>query len=502
MLVYYPTSYPLSSSSEQKIDLRSWKAGPHDQQHHVSTTVSSSSGVAYATPASNGANTASSTGDVRSAAVGTRVDSNVNTSVTTRTNQHQAIDNTRTGAHTQAIATPAAAAGNTPDIMGEVSGGTDRAARLHQCLMRYLKHRRASVAGNFSHANQTDQAAASTQSSVFSDSNEGEGANKTQQSDLRSEQSAISPAARLNETSDIPILHRKFASNLGKGFGGWAWPLLWSAPSHHRVRYLIIPKSGSATMRYVLAKCKPHGGEPCDLCGRDGEAWHYGAGTTGRGFYGHKNGKLTPQAWEYYSYTFVTEPIKHLIAGFSMAHRLEYKGKNMSPREYQKHFVQFVDSLLDVNKVGYTYTAGERPRHNVHVAPQLGFLYNAASSWSQYRNSVNASGGEGPSRVIEFVGVMSSAHANTDWAQLRKELATRNAGRSGFVPLPKVLGHYTPKHKSYSSLGQYRTVDTMPRTLVRRLCAALYAEYICLGFSFPKACCDDDGRFNVSYVHE
>lgn len=54
------------------------------------------------------------------------------------------------------------------------------------------------------------------------------------------------------------------------------------------------------------------------------------------------------------------------------------------------------------------------------------------------------------------------------------------------------------EHKlAETALGSYGKVATLEKTLCRKLCAALYSEYVCLDLPFPNQCTDMDGNYNV-----
>ena len=261
-------------------------------------------------------------------------------------------------------------------------------------------------------------------------------------------------------------------------FSGWAAPFLWAtAPgSAGGPRALMLPKAGSSSLR--LAMSRAYG-----LKGDDGAPWRMGGGSTPPSD-SFSSELPAPLAERSFAFTFVQEPATHFISGL---HVSSVHGGSCTETSAHEMLLRFL--------------AGE-PDLNVHLAPQMWLVSNAAEQFARAIATPRARLGlvadTTNQSLLHFVGHLGSVQS--DWADLRRLM---NA--SGLAPLPAEMPHERNQgevdpgeYKKRSGLkrrvchreqlGRFARLETWPRDLATRLCERLRPDYICLGFALPDVC--------------
>jgi len=349
------------------------------------------------------------------------------------------------------------------------------------------------------------------------------------------------PISELDEEfPNIPVMDSRW-NNGGKYYSGGRFGnfTTWAIAKEKRLSYMFILKAGSMTFRGMLAACKDvHNAEnaPCELWNREGRPWQvedakpeYGEGG---GFYSNKilsddlhdidfRWDFKERIEDTVRFTYVTDPLGKFIGGFRQLNHALSKSDAMDELGADPAFqARFERSARKV--------FGHRSKiMNYHYASNLNHLLNAA-----VESTVLAREKDPTARFaapFDFVGRLASTTAQPDWdaltnitiarypeaepnlnatlmasneakrisphkvAELRKKSTEANLGT-----LMRQIKWGRRNARSTKALGPYAKVATMPADVARYICAALYSEYICLGYQFPPQCTDEDGRYNVT----
>lgn len=217
-------------------------------------------------------------------------------------------------------------------------------------------------------------------------------------------------------------------------------------------------------------------------------------GLPGKSFFSSK-ALFDEDRGNYFSFTFVTEPIAHVIAGFLQLHALK-----SSAVEYQRVAFSYLVAWLCPNNV----TAALKKRVglskkfpcDVHCAPQLYFIMNAYSE----AQALYSKGARRNPLPFDFIGRLTHGDVQRDWDKLRFELQ-RHSGINMTRQLPAQFPHveeYSSQNRKHRKLlGDLRGHETMPREVVRALCFVLLGEYYYLGFDLPRQCVNLAGDIDV-----
>ena len=260
----------------------------------------------------------------------------------------------------------------------------------------------------------------------------------------------------------------------GRSWKGWAWPTRWVITNIGRARYLCIPKAGSMSIRAGMAKF--HEVYPDGMRSRPGK-------DTGRlspmGPFAKTEHLLAGNASRYLSFTFVAEPIQHLIGGFLETPRF------VSVELMRRFLTQWI-CLGSLRPLLPPNTRIPGMKCDVHRTPQLLILENAAAEAQQLFHR----GLRDTPSPFDFVGHLESV--SSEWDLLRAMIQQKSGAQLPALP------HTNNKSPRRVVLGLYGNVATMPRGYARGLCAVLKSEYTCLGYQFPRQCTDEGGRFDVT----
>lgn len=230
---------------------------------------------------------------------------------------------------------------------------------------------------------------------------------------------------------------RNFSNMVGKMYDteyqGWA--VDGFAVSHeHRVMYQFMPKSGSASIREVFAREYGY----LDPANR---RWKFPSMNTNRRTTVRiGNSSNTREFDGYFKFTFVRDPLEHLIAGARELHK--------DPRDAL--------SLFRGTDPQDLHLVSDDPRGltDGHMAPQ-GWLMR---------------------RVAERGFALDAAyHLDANgWQCLQSEMKQRGFKAPGDLPQTNAL------HTS--------SFDGIDADTLRSLCTVLEPEYTCLGYAQPEVC--------------
>mmetsp|Transcript_20118 Transcript_20118/g.37396 ORF Transcript_20118/g.37396 Transcript_20118/m.37396 type:complete len:418 (+) Transcript_20118:307-1560(+) len=316
------------------------------------------------------------------------------------------------------------------------------------------------------------------------------------------------------------------------GTGSFGSSTTWTISKSKKLCYMLIQKVGSMSFREMTARCDPSKNIPCDVLNRHGRPWRsIDAGPNykaGGGFYANKfKGKHVPgslhditfahdfekQIEDCFKFTFVSDPIAHLTRGYRQLHHAH-------SQVYATEFEKFAQYMGDPER--------DTLNVNIHIASPIIHLYRAAQEATVFANKH----GENVKyqRPFDFIGRLERGYADEDWKKVVKlhdghypsranmldlEVASENEGSGDPVSseerkamrdrakkehLSTLMRQYSwgvAHAKSAKMLGDYAHLDTMPKDLTRKLCAAYYADFVCLGRAFPSQCTDSEGNYNV-----
>mmetsp|Transcript_16627 Transcript_16627/g.29450 ORF Transcript_16627/g.29450 Transcript_16627/m.29450 type:complete len:470 (-) Transcript_16627:34-1443(-) len=343
-----------------------------------------------------------------------------------------------------------------------------------------------------------------------------------------------------NEFPDVPLLRRSlFEDSRGRNkyvTGSFGSSTTWAISKSKHLAYMLIQKVGSMSFREMTASCDPEKDIPCDVFNSFRRPWRsidaHPMYARGGGFYANDLPKTprVPGQWQTVDFkydfierfensvkfTYVSDPIVHFIRGYR-----QLKKSDGDAAEYKRTFLKMCNSLIEpqVSKTHF----------NVHFASSMVHLIHAAMEATQ----IARSRGKDVlyARPFDFIGRLEKGgYTEADWMSIvdmvkerypesahmlptdvasenesgtdpktPEELAAMKA-RAKKEKLSTLLRQYiwgVTSEKNAKDLGVYSKVATLPRDFARQLCAAFYADFVCLGHSFPKQCVDENGNYNV-----
>ncbi|KAG8466387.1 hypothetical protein KFE25_002143 [Diacronema lutheri] len=255
-----------------------------------------------------------------------------------------------------------------------------------------------------------------------------------------------------------------------RAFRGWA-TCGFAIARRERVAYLYMPKAGSTTIRHVLASSyglAPRGSFPGGLHPNDtffalpGTAYprewmlsffqgSFVAGPTERGAV--RSAQSVASLRGYYIFTFVTDPVDHLVRG--VCEVLSWRRGQMCMRAVREGRISAELRALFARTVGAIHAAlrGDGEPLDVHFAPQRWLLRAAASCGVR----------------LDFVSRLNA----TAWGFLQRDMAAR-----GYAP-PGALVSERGNRKAFANLTAMLFSSASLAT-VRAACATVAGEYAAL----------------------
>lgn len=278
---------------------------------------------------------------------------------------------------------------------------------------------------------------------------------------------------------DTKWYHKKPRDISFTGVRPWALDVFvhhyYPAPSEMQVMYQTIPKSGSTALREVMS-------ETYNFMGDRGHPWHTGMSTKNRRSYSRVRGDKKWKNW--YKFTFVTDPIKHLIAGCILLSPLGsdkrmkdwIKGKP-APESYAKQFNQYIRRCANGIKArGKSKSWGPL---NVHLTPQTYLLRHS------HFHGVN----------LNFL-----AHLNKEnWNHLLDDLKAHGKKIPKADALDRFKGQrvgynvITINNKTTTATNYFQfqygdLIELLDTSSLELLCNLTRFEFECLGFELSPYC--------------
>lgn len=225
----------------------------------------------------------------------------------------------------------------------------------------------------------------------------------------------------------------------------------------HRIAYLDIPRAASTTLRGVVK----------DLGGDFRRLQEAALFNNSRAI---RPEDLTAAQLEYFTFTFVAEPVHHLLDAFAFAHGGGESGAfNASDPAWMAYQHSLADAARGTRSASFLRS---RLFYGPRMLPQARWL-----------NQRDAAG-----RRLRFDFVGKTTEFAADWARLTELLTQRG------VPAAAVqLGHYGARRsESERSKSLAAGAAFFSREALRGLCRVRWQEFSCAGFALPKACAGDD----------
>ena len=212
----------------------------------------------------------------------------------------------------------------------------------------------------------------------------------------------------------------------------------------------------------------------------------------------------------YFSALFLTEPIDRFVKGAVELHLLKRiaaenrrgevqgpwydelhfkldtydKNRDLLAKLMQLEFPLMADDLYNTNA---TVLNG---RFDVHSMPMMVFIYSAIEDATRLLSELGDTETDPVDAVSRFVGKTESFE--DDWEAMLRE---RTAYLGANVPALETADEAGQKNhkegwlKASHLLGPWSRASTMPDPgVVRKLCAALFVDYVCTGYAFPPQC--------------
>lgn len=251
----------------------------------------------------------------------------------------------------------------------------------------------------------------------------------------------------------------------------------------HRIAYMAIPRAASTTLRGAMR----------DLGGafRRLEAVFNNSAAL------HPS-ELSEAQRSYFTFTFVSEPLHHLVDGFAFVQsggpEGAFNGSAGSWQIYQRSLAQAHRRSADWMRTNLFW--------NPHLVPQAHFLGQRWRHGPRAAGGAAEGGADASARLrFDFIGEASATGFARDWSLLLSTLRSRGHQPAGAAD-DLQLGRYgarissAERRSSLHAAAQPRPPSMLPAAFdsavgeeaLLGLCRIRYQEYACLGHAPPAPC--------------